>query len=118
MMVLPSSTVGTRPFGLIARYSGSRTRPNCKPASTRSNGMLSSAHAHSTFWTFDDVIRPQILSMACLLKERSPARLSDANCPCRGAATSELGAPLNVHDLEDARERFDRGAHARADPEA
>src|SRR5215469_16750237 len=26
--------------------------------------------------------------------------------------------PLSVHDLEDARERFDRGAHARADPEA
>src|SRR5262249_54810821 len=59
-----SSIVGTRPFGFIARYFGSRLPPNGPPRSTRSYSMPSSAQHHSTFWTLDDVVRPQILSIA------------------------------------------------------
>src|SRR5437588_7449025 len=64
----PSLTVGTSPFGLSLRYSGSRLPPNGPPRSTRSNGMSSSAQHHSTFCTFDEVVRPQIFSIADLLR--------------------------------------------------
>src|SRR5213078_4749524 len=91
---LPSSTVGTRPLGLRARYSGSRLRPNCRPASIRSKGIFISAHAHITFWTFDDVFRPQILSMACLLLcLELRAHHVNANRRGREAATSEGDGP-------------------------
>src|SRR5438132_2037416 len=66
MIRSPSLTVGTRPFGLSWRYSGSRLPPNGPPRSARSNGMSSSAQHHSTFCTFDEVERPQIFSMTDL----------------------------------------------------
>src|SRR4029077_8836773 len=60
----PSSLiVGTRPFGFIARYSGSRLPPNGPPRSTRSYSMPSSAQHQSTFCTLDEVVRPQIFSI-------------------------------------------------------
>src|SRR5207249_4385328 len=64
MIRSPSLTVGTNPFGLSARYSGSRLPPKVPPTSTRSNGRSSSAQHHSTFCTFDELARPQIFSMA------------------------------------------------------
>src|SRR3954454_16681842 len=63
MIRSPSLTVGTRPLGLRLRYSGSRLPPNGPPTSRRSNGRSSSAQHHSTFWTLEDVDRPQIFSM-------------------------------------------------------
>src|SRR3954454_8423042 len=64
MISSPSLTVGTRPLGFNFRYSGSRLPPKGPPTSSRSNGRSSSAQHPSTFCTFDDVERPQILSMA------------------------------------------------------
>src|SRR6516162_3384700 len=62
--IKPSSLiVGTRPLGFIARYSGSRLPPNGPPRSTRSYSMPSSAQHQSTFWTLDEVVRPQIFSI-------------------------------------------------------
>src|SRR5215467_1085489 len=55
-----SSSVGTRPFGFIARYAGSRFLPNGPPMSMRSCLSPISPIAHITFCTFDDVVRPQI----------------------------------------------------------
>src|SRR5260221_14589643 len=60
-------TVGTSPFGLSFRYSGSRLPPNGPPWSTLSNGRSSSAQHHSTFFTFDELARPQIFSIARIL---------------------------------------------------
>src|SRR5438128_2011039 len=59
----PSMTVGTSPFGLSFRYSGARLPPKEPPWSTRSNARSSSAQHHSTFWTFDELARPQIFSI-------------------------------------------------------
>src|SRR5581483_7832809 len=59
----PSITVGTRPFGLRRRYSGSWLPPNGPPQSVRSYSMPSSAQVHSTFCTLDEVVRPQIFSI-------------------------------------------------------
>src|ERR1700730_2138853 len=59
----PSLTVGTRPFGFSARYSGSLLPPKGPPKSTRSYSSPSSAQHHSTFCTLDDVVRPQIFSI-------------------------------------------------------
>src|SRR5215475_5553446 len=59
-----SLIVGTRPLGFIARYSGSRLPTKGPPRSTRSYSMPSSAQHHSTFCTLDEVVRPQIFSIA------------------------------------------------------
>src|SRR5207302_10260427 len=66
----PSLTVGTRPFGLSRRYSGSRLPPNGPPRSSRSNGRSNSAQHHSTFCTLDELARPQIFSIAIFLSHR------------------------------------------------
>src|ERR1700750_2418389 len=58
----PSTKVGTRPLGFIARYSASLLRPNCMPASIRSWAMSSSARHQSTFCTFTEFGRPQIVN--------------------------------------------------------
>src|SRR6266699_4684355 len=63
MIRSPSLTVGTRPLGLRLRYSGSRLPPNGPPTSRRSKGISSSAQHHSTFWTLDELARPQIFSI-------------------------------------------------------
>src|SRR5467141_4609858 len=63
--IRPSSLiVGTRPLGFIVRYSGSRLPPKGPPRSTRSYSMPSSAQHHNTFCTLDEVVRPQIFSIA------------------------------------------------------
>src|SRR5271169_2247090 len=59
----PSSTVGMSPLGLSARYFGSSLPPNGPPMSMRSKGMPSSSQHQRTFWTFEDVWRPHILSL-------------------------------------------------------
>jgi hypothetical protein len=61
-----SSIVGTRPLGFMARYGFSRFLPNGPPMSMRSTGRPISVTAHITFWTFDDVLRPQTFSMRFL----------------------------------------------------
>src|SRR5215510_13377488 len=58
-----SCSVGTRPFGFIARYAGSLFLPNGPPISMRSCGRPSSPTAHITFCTLTEVFRPQILIM-------------------------------------------------------
>ncbi len=68
----PSITVGTSPLGLILRYSGSRLPPNGPPQSTRSYSIPSSAQHHNTFCTLDEVVRPQIFSMATSLPGAVP----------------------------------------------
>src|SRR5437667_11626575 len=70
MIRSPSLTVGTRPFGLSWRYSGSRLPPNGPPRSSRSNGRSNSAQHHSTFCTLHALARPHILSIACFLPHR------------------------------------------------
>src|SRR5215831_18369158 len=64
-----SLTVGTKPFGFSARYSGSWLPPKGPPISTRSYSIPSSAQHQSTFCTLDEVVRPQIFSIPAL---RSP----------------------------------------------
>src|SRR5215467_4384556 len=58
----PSTSVGTRPLGFIARYSGVLFFPNWRPASMRSYGTPSSARHHSTFCTLTELDRPQIVN--------------------------------------------------------
>src|SRR5438477_7793864 len=70
MIRSPSLSVGTRPFGLSRRYSGSRLPPNGPPRSSRSNGRSNSAQHHSTFCTLDELARPQIFSIAIFLSHR------------------------------------------------
>src|SRR4051812_38753768 len=67
MIRSPSLTVGTRPLGLSRRYSASRLPPNGPPTSSRSYSRPSSAQVHSTFCTLDEVVRPQIFSIAAKL---------------------------------------------------
>src|SRR5215813_14104142 len=64
-----SSSVGTRPFGFMARYAGSLFLPNAPPTSMRSCSSLSSPTAHIAFCTLDDVLRPQILIIAISLPD-------------------------------------------------
>src|SRR5262245_1419395 len=59
-----SSSVGTRPFGFIARYFGSLFMPNGPPISMRVCSSPSSPTAHIAFCTLDDVLRPHILIIA------------------------------------------------------
>src|SRR5207302_10850866 len=60
----PSSCrVGTGELGFIFLYSGDCTTPYCMPASTRSYFRPSSSAAHSAFFTFTELVLPQILSM-------------------------------------------------------
>src|SRR5215510_4506537 len=61
-----SSSVGTSEFGFIARYAASFVLPKAPPTSMRSNGTFISPSAQMTFCTFDEVLRPQILSTGCL----------------------------------------------------
>src|ERR671917_21619 len=58
----PSEIVGTRPLGFNRRYSGSLLPPNGPPTSTRLYGTSSSSQHHRTFWTFIELLRPQIRS--------------------------------------------------------
>src|SRR6266403_1802553 len=58
-----SSMVGTSPLGFILRYSGVLLTPNCIPASMRSYFRPSSSAAHSAFFTFTELVLPQIFSM-------------------------------------------------------
>src|SRR6266571_8291953 len=58
-----SSMVGTSPVGFILRYSGVLLTPNCMPASMRSYFSPSSSAAHSAFFTFTELVLPQIFSM-------------------------------------------------------
>ena len=48
-----SCSVGTRPFGFIARYSGVSVPPKPRPTSRRSTARPSSATVHMTAWTFE-----------------------------------------------------------------
>src|SRR4051812_7385434 len=50
----------------MARYGASRFLPNGPPISRRSTARPISVTAHITFWTFDDVLRPQTFSMRFL----------------------------------------------------
>src|SRR5688572_23846350 len=61
-----SSMVGTRAFGFIFLYSGVFTTPYCMPASMRSYLRPSSSIAHSAFFTFTELVRPQIFSISTL----------------------------------------------------
>src|SRR3989454_358115 len=58
-----SSMVGTSPVGFILRYSGVLLTPNCMPASMRSYFSPSSSAAQSAFFTFTELVLPQILSI-------------------------------------------------------
>src|SRR5439155_14983571 len=58
-----SSMVGTSPVGFILRYSGVLLTPNCMPASMRWYFSPSSSAAHSAFFTFTELVLPQIFSM-------------------------------------------------------
>src|SRR6266446_1846785 len=88
MIVSPSSTVGTSPFGFILRYAGSLVLPKLPPASMRSNLMPISSQVHSTFCTFDELARPQIFSIAFLPEDSSPGhrraiyRREQPRCGC------------------------------------
>src|SRR4026209_997714 len=57
----PSLMVGTKPLGFMAAYSGSLLPPNFPPQSRRSNCTPSSPQHQSTFCTFEESVRPQIL---------------------------------------------------------
>ena len=63
----PSTSVGTRPLGFIARYSGSQFLPNAMPASMRSKARSSSCRHQSTFWTLTELGRPQMVICAGFL---------------------------------------------------
>src|SRR5258708_17937688 len=92
----PSSIVGTRPFGLSARYSGDLFFPNSPPMSSRSNGRPISPQHHSTFCTLLDVFLPKIFNTAVL--RWVPA--SNA-AGCDGTAT-EARPPSGLGGLENA----------------
>src|SRR5271154_6610536 len=64
-----SSSVGTRPFGFILRYSVVFTTPYCMPALRRSNSRPSSSRHQSVFFTLTEFFRPQIFSISFLLLE-------------------------------------------------
>src|SRR5688500_4141816 len=55
--------VGTKPFGFLSRYALSLLPPNFPPQSTRLNSKSSSPQHQSTFCTFEESVRPQILSI-------------------------------------------------------
>src|SRR5471030_3099636 len=59
----PSLMTGTRPFGFNDRNSEVSVCLNPVPQSSRSKGMCSSAHAHSTLRTLMDDAFPRIFSM-------------------------------------------------------
>src|ERR687887_369600 len=59
-----SSIVGTSALGLSFLYSGVSTTPNCRPASMRSYRRPSSSAVQRTFFTFTELVLPQIFSIA------------------------------------------------------
>src|SRR5215475_1454339 len=93
-----SLIVGTRPLGFIARYSGSRLPTKGPPRSTRSYSMPSSAQHHSTFCTLDEVVRPQIFSIAA-----SPITVGRMEPQFPARRNSGLGEIIiSLHDREAA----------------
>src|ERR1700723_3720000 len=60
----PSSIVGTRPFGLSARYSVVLFTSNSLPASILSYSKPSSPQHQRTFWTLIELARPHIFSIS------------------------------------------------------
>src|SRR5262249_42008741 len=116
-----SCSVGTRPFGFIARYAGSLFLPNGPPISMRLCGRPSSPTAHITFCTLTEVFRPQILIIAIPLARSSvcrPAVFSNAKPPRRypacalGEGNHNAGASiqpsclLGQHDRDAAADRI------------
>jgi hypothetical protein len=71
-LIPPSSIVGTRPFGLSARYSAVLLTANSLPASILSYSNPSSPQHQRTFWTLMELARPQIFST------RQPRRRSSS----------------------------------------
>src|ERR1700752_2451734 len=98
MIRSPSLTVGTKPFGFMARYSESWLPPNGPPRSTRSYSIPSSAQHHNTFCTLDEVVRPQIFSIA-----DSPITLGHMEPQFPARRNSGLGEIIiSLHDREAA----------------
>src|SRR5256712_5916359 len=93
-----SSMVGTSPVGFILRYSGVLLTPNCMPASMRSYFRPSSSAAHSAFFTFTELVLPQILSM--VFRFSKAYGLSVAARIARGQITAiELPDQLRAAEL-------------------
>src|SRR3984885_11467744 len=63
-LTCPSSIVGTRPFGLSARYSVVLFTSNSLPASILSYSKPSSPQHQRTFWTLMELARPQIFNIS------------------------------------------------------
>src|SRR5579864_282372 len=102
----PSITVGTRPFGLSFRYSGSRLPPKGPPWSTRSNGRSSSAQHHSTFCTLDELARPQIFSMAAFPRDRMLVMEPENAGECNADAPARYNGTRSLTAVEVRMKRF------------
>src|SRR6185312_7262069 len=103
-----SSSVGTRPVGFFARYSGVSLPPNLPPTSTRSYFRLSSSQHQTTFCTLIEESRPRILSIASSLQSMGADEepVVDRVLFLDGVAA---GARLALH--RDPRIRGERLAH-------
>src|ERR1700755_1012072 len=96
----PSTKVGTRPLGFIARYSASLLRPNCMPASIRSWAISSSARHHSTFCTFTEFGRPQIVNPTFSAPQNFPERHTGNRESARAKKTPPAAGPDLRSNLE------------------
>src|SRR5215204_552816 len=97
----PSCRAGTRPFGLSAKYDGSRLPPKAPPTSVCSCMTAVSPTAHITFCTLDEFLRPQIFSIAL------PARVGESGeGEGRNAASAfQLARFLRQHDRNAVADR-------------
>ena len=114
-----SWSVGTRPFGFIARYSGVSLPPKSRPTSRRLDARPSSAMVHITAWTLSEVARPWTVSMRGSFQNGASTGPSADVDRLHPAPVVERGAAVLAADaagLDPAEGRLDRGEVVGVDP--